>query len=172
MGKVSIGLRGWRFDETDLFTEDGELRALEEMPTDVRNRVSRLSNLVDKPCDCCWLDHGDEHIEACNVAEVVYGEPMAEVVVCADHEADLLYWYRECGGDEHRGEDSFDDAFHEWYLDGGHAPAGYGPDRHVETEPEALPEFGPVGNMEPAITLEDLGRERERIDLRSLRRDE
>ncbi|MFW6448630.1 MAG: hypothetical protein ACOC0X_03695 [Halobacteriota archaeon] len=172
MGKVSIGLRGWRFDETDVFTDDGELRSLEEMPPDVRNRINRLSNLVDAPCDCCWLIHGDENIRQCNVAEVVYGEPTAEVVVCGEHEADLLYWYRERGGADHRGAPSFRDAFHEWFADGGRAPPGYGPDEHVETEPEALPSFGPVGEMEPEITPEELGLERDRVDLRALKRDE
>lgn len=166
MGKVSIGLRGWRFDEEHLFTDDGELRSLDEMPLDVRNRVVRLSKLVDAPCDACWLIHGDDDLAACNIAEVVYGEPMAEVLVCPEHEADLLYWYREAGGDAHRGEATFQDAFHEWFLDGGRAPDGYEADIHVETAPESLPSFDEVGDMDPVVTPEDFGIERTRTNLR------
>lgn len=172
MGKLSIGLRGWRFDEADIFREDGELRALDEMPADVRNRVIRLSTLVDAPCDACWLIHGDADLDACNVAEVVYGEPTAEVIVCGAHEADLLYWYREAGGRAHRGTEGFQDAFHEWFIAGNRAPEGYSRDAHVETAPASLPRFDDVGEMEPAITPEDLGVERERTDLRAYRRDE
>lgn len=172
MGKVSIGLRGWRFDEEDIFTADGELRSLDDMPADVRNRVIRLSNLVDAPCDACWLIHGDDGIDQCNTASVVYGEPLAEVILCDAHEPDLLYWYRECGGDAHRGKESFQEAFHEWYLEGNRAPEGYAADHHVETAPKSLPSFDRVGDMDPVVTPEDLGMERDRIDLRSLKRDE
>lgn len=172
MGKVSIGLRGWRFDEEDIFTPNGELVALDDMPLDVRNRVVRLSQLVDAPCDACWLIHGNEAVEACNVAEVVYGEPLAEVVLCHEHEADMLYWYREAGGDAYRGDDAFQDAFHEWFAAGNRAPEGYGPDEHVETAPRELPQFDTVGDMDPVVTPEDLGIERKRIDLRRDRRDE
>lgn len=172
MGKVSIGLRGWRFDEDDLFTTDRELQSLDDMPPDVRNRVIRLSKLVDAPCDACWLIHGDEELAACNVAEVVYGEPLAEVVVCREHEGDLLYWYREGGGRDHRGEQTFQDAFHEWFLEGNRAPDGYGPDEHVETAPASLPAFDEVGDMEPVVTPEELGIDRDRVDLRRFKRDE
>ncbi len=172
MGKVSIGLRGWRFDEDEIFTEAGELRALEQMSTDVRNRFVRLSKLVDAPCDCCWLIHGDEHIRECNIASVVYGEPMAEVIVCDEHEADLLYWYRECGGATYRGTEAFQEEFHEWFADGNRAPSEYEADIHVETAPTSLPSFDEIGEMEPVITPEDFGIEPERIDLRSLKRDE
>ena len=140
MAKVSIELRGWRFEESDVFTPDGEIRPLEEMPPDTRERVLRLSALVGSPCDACWLIHGDEDIEQCNVAEVVYGEPLAEVVLCRDHEPDFLYWFREVGGSEHRGSEDLEDAFHAWFADGGRAPEGYGGLEHVETDPTALPE--------------------------------
>lgn len=166
MAKVSIGLRGWRFDEDDIFSTDGELRSLDDMPRDVRNRMVRLSKLVDAPCDACWLIHGDEALEACNVAQVVYGEPLAEVVLCDDHEADFLYWYREAGGRDHRGTDRFQEAFHEWFSEGNRAPDGYGPDEHVETAPDSLPTFDAVGDMDPVVTPEDLGIEREYTNLR------
>lgn len=172
MAKVSIGLRGWRFDEGDVFTEDGELRPVDHMPADVRSRILRLERLIDTPCDACWLIHGEDDLRACNPADVVYGEPMAEVVLCDDHEADLLYWYRECGGAAHRGEETFQDAFHEWFDAGNRAPANYGTDEHVETEPEALPAFEPPGNMEPEVTPADVGLGEDRLDLRSLKRDE
>lgn len=166
MAKVSIGLRGWRFDEDDIFTKDGELRSLDDMPLDVRNRVIRLENLVDAPCDACWLIHGDENLTECNPAEIVYGEPMAEVVLCGDHEADFLYWYREEDGSEHRGDDTFQDAFYEWFKAGNRAPEGYAADEHVETAPASLPRFDELGDMDPVITPEDLGLERDRTSLR------
>jgi len=140
MSKVSIGLRGWRFEESDVFTPDGEVRPLDEMPPDARERVLRLSALVGSPCNACWLIHGDENIAQCNVAEVVYGEPLAEVVLCADHEPDFLYWYREAGGSAYRGSEDLEDAFYEWFVDGNRAPADYAGMEHVETDPEAVPE--------------------------------
>jgi len=140
MSKISIGLRGWRFDEEEVFTEDGELRPLEELSEDTRKRLVRLSDIADSICDACWLIHGDENIAECNPAEAVYGEPVAEVVVCGDHEDDLIYWFREEGGDRYAGDQEFRDAFHEWFLDGGRAPEGYEGIQHVETEPEDLPE--------------------------------
>lgn len=140
MGKVSIGLRGWRFDETDVFTEEGELRPVDHMPEDVAARVSRLSALVGSPCHACWLIHGDANLAECYVAAVVYGEPMAEVVLCEAHEPDFLYWYREAGGDAYRGSEEFQDAFFEWFDDGGRAPDGYAGIEHVDTDPEDLPE--------------------------------
>jgi hypothetical protein len=140
MGKVSIGLRGWRFEESDVFTEDGSFRPLEEMPADARRRLSRLTSLANRPCDACWLEYGEEEIEQANPAEVVYGEPMAEVLLCEDHEPDFVYWFREKGGSNHRGSDDLDDAFYEWCLEGGSAPGEYGSVTHVETDPEDLPD--------------------------------
>jgi hypothetical protein len=153
MAKVSIGLRGWRFEEGDVFTPDGDVRPLDEMPPDARERVLRLSALVGSPCDACWLIHGDEDIERCRAADVVYGEPMAEVVVCAPHEPDFLYWYREEGGSAHRGSEDLEDAFSEWFADGGRAPEGYEGIEHVDTDPDGLPEPPDPGDGTPACTL-------------------
>jgi len=150
MAKVSIGLRGWRFEESDVFTADGDVRPLDEMPPDARERVLRLSALVGSPCDACWLIHGDENIQQCRAAEVVYGEPMAEVVLCEPHEADFLYWYREEGGSEHRGSETLEDAFHEWFAEGGRAPEEYTGIEHVDTAPEELPDPPDPGDQKPA----------------------
>ncbi|PSP75437.1 hypothetical protein BRC81_15535 [Halobacteriales archaeon QS_1_68_20] len=164
MGKVSIGLRGWRFDEDEVFSDDGKLRPLEEMPEDASDRISRLTALVNSPCHACWLIHGDENVEECNVARVVYGEPLSEVLLCDGHEADFVYWYRERGGDEYRGDPELQDAFHEWFVDGGRAPEDYGGIEHVRTAPEDLPD---VQGPDPSVLDVELPEEkRERIDLR------
>jgi hypothetical protein len=140
MGKVSIGLRGWRFDEDEVFTEDGQLKPLEDVPKEPRRRLVRLAAIHDARCDGCWLEHGEDGREEWRKAEVVYGEPLSEVVVCREHEPDFYYWYLEAGGDRYRGSAEFDDRFHEWFADGGRAPEGYEGIEHVETEPEAVPE--------------------------------
>jgi hypothetical protein len=140
MAKVSIGLRGWRFDEEDVFTDDGEFRPLSEMDPDVRERVRRLAALVAEPCHACWLIHGDGKLEECTVGSVVYGEPLSEVLLCDEHESDFTYWYREAGGSEFRGEDTLRDEFYEWFRAGNRAPEGYGRDEHVDTDPENVPE--------------------------------
>jgi hypothetical protein len=147
MGKVSIALRGWRFDEDEVFDEDGEMRSLMEMSDESRERLVRLTVAAGQPCDACWLVHGDENIQQCRVARVVYGEPLAEVLLCNQHEADLLYWFREEGGSEYRGTDEFQDAFHEWFADGGRAPEGYGGVEHVDTDPDAIPQPDPDVEM-------------------------
>ena len=59
MAKLSIGLRGWRFDETEVFTDDGEMRPLMEMSEATRGRLVRLTVIAGNPCDACWLIHGD-----------------------------------------------------------------------------------------------------------------
>ncbi|WP_115862680.1 hypothetical protein [Halorussus litoreus] len=164
MGKVSIGLRGWRFDEDELFTDEGEFRPMDEIPDDARNRLARLQALVNSPCDACWLIHGDEGLEQCNVAEIVYGEPMSEVVLCADHEADFVYWFAEAGGDRYKGEQELQDEFHEWFADGGRAPEGYGSVEHVETDPEDVPD--PSNVDQDALTVDVPEEDQERIDLR------
>ena len=139
MAKVSIGLRGWRFEESEIFDEDGEFKALDEIPEDPRERLVRLTYLVESPCDACYLEHGEENVERARPATIVYGEPHEEVLLCDQHEADFLYWYREEGGAEFRGKPEFRDEFHEWFADGGRAPEGYGGMRHVDTDPEDLP---------------------------------
>jgi hypothetical protein len=140
MPKVSIGLRGWRFEEAEVFEQDGGYRPLDEMPQDAANRISRLSALVTEPCHACYLIHGSADVGRCNVAEIVYGEPMAEVLLCAEHEPDFLYWYREAGGEAHRGEAELRDAFHEWFADGGRAPEEFEGVEHVEAAPDDVPE--------------------------------
>ncbi|WP_435129205.1 hypothetical protein [Halobaculum sp. D14] len=141
MGKVSIGLRGWRFDEDDLFTDDGDWRPLEEVPHDPRHRLLRLQVVIGKPCDACYLIHGEADKQRCREAKIVYGEPLDEVLLCDDHEADFLYWFRERGGSDVAGEETFRDAFHEWFADGGRAPDGYGGMDHVEAAPDDLPDL-------------------------------
>lgn len=141
MGKVSVGLNGWRFDEEEIFTEDGEWRDVTAMPEDTRTRLVRLQTVIGKPCDACYLIHGEAEKSSCNVAEVVYGEPMDELVLCDDHEADFLFWFRERGGESLAGEETFRDAFHEWFDDGGRAPDGYGGIEHVESNPDDLPDL-------------------------------
>jgi len=81
MSKVSIGLRGWRFDEDEVFTDDGEVRPFDEMRDDTRRRLVRVGVLYGSPCDACWLIHGDAALDACNEATVLYGEPLSEVSV-------------------------------------------------------------------------------------------
>ncbi|WP_327051760.1 hypothetical protein [Halomicrococcus gelatinilyticus] len=165
MGKVSIGLRGWRFDEEEVFTEDGEYRPMDEMSEDTRKRLVRLTALVGSPCDACWLIHGDAEIQKCNPIEVVYGEPHYEAAVCREHERDFLYWYFEEGGKQYRGEEQLQDEFHEWFADGGRAPEGYEGVEHVDTDPADLPE-PPDPDME-AMNV-DTGEPKEEIDLRDV----
>lgn len=140
MGKVSIALKGWRFDEEAVFDEDGQFRPLDEMDPDTRLRINRLTALREEPCDACWLVHGEEAVERCRPAEYVYGEPQAEVLVCAQHLPDFSYWYLEDGGETYRGEAAFQDAFHGWFAAGNRAPAGYEGIEHEETDPESVPE--------------------------------
>ena len=142
MSKVSIALRGWRFDEDDVFEDDGELRPLDDMPEDTRHRIIRLAHISGDACDACWLIHGESEIDRANPGTIVYGEPMAEVLVCDEHEADFLYWFREAGGREYAGEAEFPDRFHEWFADGGQAPEGYAGLEHIQEEPDALPDVG------------------------------
>jgi len=169
MGKVNVGLRGWRFAEADIFTEEGLFKQLEKIPKDDRQRLLRLVSLVKKPCDACRLIHGDEEIHRARQAAVVYGEPNDEVVLCADHEADFRYWYQNEGGSEYRGTAAFDDAFEEWFDDGGRAPNEFGTLEHVETDPEGLPD--PPDAQELNAMLSE-GYEPERIDLREYVDDE
>ncbi len=138
MAKVSIGLRGWRFDEDEVFDEEGNVRPLVEMDDDTVYRLVRLSAILGEPCDACWLQEDD--VEDCNAAAIVYGEPLSEVVLCERHEADFLYWFREEGGSEYAGSDELQDAFHEWFVSGNRAPEGYAGLDHVEENPSDLPE--------------------------------
>lgn len=169
MAKVNIGLRGWRFEESAVFTEEGEFKPLDEVPEEPRERLVRLTYLVEQPCDACYLIHGEGDVARCARAAIVYGEPGDELLLCNDHEADFLYWYREEGGKAHRGEPAFRDRFHEWFADGGRAPDGYEGLDHVETDPEELPE--PPTPEELHRRLNE-GFEGQQIDLHERRDDE
>ncbi len=140
MGKVSIGMLGWRFDEAAILDDDGEFLPFEEMAPEDRKRIVRLGSIYNAPCNACWLIHGDADLEACNTAQYVYGEPLDEVILCEEHEPDFVYWFRREGGDEYRGTDGLEDAFFEWFADGGRAPEGYEGMEYVETDPDDLPE--------------------------------
>jgi hypothetical protein len=167
MAKVSIGLRGWRFEESEVFTEDGDFRPLDDIPEEPRERLLRLSQLVTEPCDACYLVHGEADKRRCNEATIVYGEPLDEVLLCDRHEADFLYWYREAGGSAYRGEPELKDEFHEWFVDGGRAPAGYGGVDHVDTDPDDLPD--PPDAKEVQRRLEEAEEfEPIRLDIREL----
>jgi len=154
MAKVNIGLRGWRFDEDEVFNEDGDLRPLEFMEPDTRERIVRLASSMGEPCDACYLIHGDEEIQQCNVARVIYGEPIGEVLLCPEHETDFLYWFREEGGKQYAGDTELQDAFHDWFAEGGRAPEGYGGVEHVNTDPDDLPEVPDAAEELPTLEEE------------------
>lgn len=164
MGKVSIALEGWRFDEEELFDESGEFRPLSELSPDTRQRLVRLTALRDEPCDACWLIHGDEEIHRSNVAAYVYGEPLAEVLLCDSHIDDFYYWYQQEGGAQYRGTDAFQDQFHEWFANDNRAPDSYGSIEHVRTDQDHIPSPEPP---EPGVFTVELDEdERVEIDLR------
>ncbi len=167
MAKVSIGLRGWRFDEDVVFDEDGQVRDIAEMPEDTRNRLLRLRALLGEPCSACWLIHGQENIEQCNLGDVVYGEPLAEVLLCAEHEPDFVYWFQEEGGAEYAGTATLQDEFFEWFTEGNRAPESFGPIEHVDEAPDDLPEPMEADSLdevaEQAAELEE--EEQEALDL-------
>lgn len=164
MSKVSIGLRGWRFEEDTIFEPTGDIKSLDEIPEDDRLRLVRLMTLVEEPCDACYLMNGEKNLRQCRTSEIVYGEPMGEVVLCGRHESDFLYWFREEGGDVFRGRAELADQFYEWFDADGRAPQGYAGIEHVESDPEALPE--PPDPQEVHDNLQ-ARIEGERIDLRS-----
>ena len=166
MAKVSIGLRGWRFDEAAVFTDDGEFRPLETLDDDTRRRLVRLTYLQGKPCDACYLVHGEADKKRCNEAEIVYGEPMDEVLLCSDHESDFLYWFREADGADAAGTEIFRDEFHEWFVAGGRAPDGYAGVDHVDTDPAGLPDPPDPDELNRRLA-ENYDGERKRIDLKT-----
>ena len=165
MAKVSIGLRGWRFEEDEIFSDDGELKPLDEIPEDPRERLIRLVSLVEEPCDVCYLEYGEEEIHRCREAEIVYGEPEGEVLLCPEHEPDLIYWFREAGGSEHKGSVEFADRFHEWVAAGNESPEGYGTVEHVEEDPGGLPELPDQQEVQERIEADFDG---DRIDILEL----
>ncbi|MFB6167304.1 MAG: hypothetical protein ABEJ43_00475 [Haloferacaceae archaeon] len=162
MAKVSIGLRGWRFDEDAVFGPDGRFRPLDEMDPGDRERLIRLVDLVQRPCSACYLVY--DKLEPCRQATVVYGEPGSEVLLCDAHEPDFVYWYREAGGSAHRGDDRLRTAFHDWFDDGGRAPDDYAGLDHVETDPDRLPDPPDAAELREEL---EAGVELERIDLRA-----
>ncbi|MFB6174112.1 MAG: hypothetical protein ABEI39_05655 [Halobacteriales archaeon] len=153
MGKVSIGLRGWRFDEDAVFDSNGEIRPLANMDEDTRERILRLSAMMGEPCDACYLIHGEENIRRCNPAQAIYGEPLGEVLLCDDHEADFVYWFQEAGGTEFAGQRELQDAFHQWFVDGGRSPEGFELE-HVEEDPDDVPEAPDPGEELPGLEEE------------------
>jgi len=165
MAKVSVGLRGWRFDEEEIFTDDGELRPLDEIPEGPRERLFRLVSLVEEPCDVCYLEYGESEVHRCTQAEIVYGEPEGEVLVCPEHEPDLIYWYREEGGSDHAGSREFADRFHEWVAAGNEAPEGYGSVEHVEEDPDGLPDLPDQREVQERVEQDFEG---DRIDILEL----
>jgi hypothetical protein len=153
MGKVNIGLRGWRFDE-DVVNDEGRVRPLKTMEPDDRQRLLVLADRVVDPCDACWLNYGQDEIESCNVAEVIYGEPGGEVILCSAHEPDFLYWFREAGGADYAGELGLRDAFHEWFLEGNRAPEGYEGLEHIDEDPTSLPDAPDRSDAVPGLEEE------------------
>ena len=166
MAKVSIGLRGWRFDEAAVFTDSGEFRPLDELDGDTRQRLVRLTYLQGKPCDACYLVHGEANKRRCNEAEIVYGEPMEEVLLCSAHESDFLYWFRDADGADAAGTETFRDEFHEWFVAGGRAPDGHAGIDHVDTDPAGLPDPPDPDELSRRLT-ENYDGERKRIDLKT-----
>jgi hypothetical protein len=139
MGKVNIGLRGWRFEEDEVFDDDGTVRPIGTMPAPTKRKVLRLAERLGDPCDGCWLEWGREEPSRCRQGEVIYGEPGSEVLLCRHHEPDFIYWFREAGGTDLAGDPEFAETFHDWYVDGGRAPEGYEGVEHVDEDPESVP---------------------------------
>jgi hypothetical protein len=154
MGKVSIGLRGWRFDEDVVFDDEGRIRPLGAMDPDARDRILRLTERVGDPCDACWLAEGYDNPEAANPATVIYGEPRAEVVLCDDHERDFVYWFRNVADEELIGHPELSDAFHEWYEAGNRAPQSFPPLEHVEESPDSVPSAEAMFDEMPGLEAE------------------
>jgi hypothetical protein len=163
MSKVSIGFRGWRFDEDEVFDERGDYRDFEEMNDDASARLRRLPALMDRPCDACYLLYGDDD-EARNAPAAVYGEPRAEVLLCDEHERHFYYWFLEEGGDQYRGTEALQEAFREWFADGNRAPEWYDGPEHVATDPADMPD--PDIPDPEVVNVELPEDERARIDLR------
>jgi hypothetical protein len=154
MGKINVGLRGWRFDEDEVLGEDGRVRPIGTMEPETRQRVLRLAQRVTDPCDCCWLKHGPEDRQRCRQGAVIYGEPGAEVLVCAEHEPDFVYWFREAGGADLAGSIDLAEEFHAWFLDGGRATENYAGVEHVDEDPDALPDPPDIKEGMPGLEEE------------------
>jgi hypothetical protein len=166
MAKVSIGLRGWRFEESELFDEAGEFRPLDTMSDSARTRLVRLTYLQAKPCDGCYLIHGEANKKRCKQAQIVYGEPMEEVLLCETHESDFLYWFREAGGNQFIETEAFRRSFVEWFDAGNRAPDGYEGLTHVDVDPHALPDPPDPAELQKRLNDGYTDR-RKRINLRT-----
>ena len=70
MSKVSIGLRGWRFDEEEVFNENGRIRPLSTIEPDARQRIVRLTSFMGEPCDACYLVYGDRKSTRLNSSHI------------------------------------------------------------------------------------------------------
>jgi len=166
MAKINVGLRGWRFDEEEVLGEDGRVRPIGTMPPETRHRIVRLAQRVGDPCDGCWLIHGPDEPERCRQGAAIYGEPGAEVLVCAEHERDFLFWFREEGGADLAGDVDLAEAFHAWFLDGGRAPEDYSGVEHVDEDPDEVPE--PPDIQEGMPGLEEELQDLEKSDIEAL----
>ena len=164
MSKVNIGLRGWRFDEDAVFDDEGKIRPIGTMDPDARDRILRLVERIDDPCDACWLEAGPDNVEACDPAEVIYGEPRGEVVLCGDHERDFVYWFRNEVDDDLVGHPELGDAFHEWFADGGRAPDSFPPLEHVDEAPDEVPEAKDPFEEMPGLEEELQSLDEEELD--------
>ncbi len=164
MSKVSIGLRGWRFDEDEVFAADGTVRPLDNMPPETRQRVLRLSGLIGEPCDACYLLYGRNEVDRCRPAQVIYGEPGDEVLLCTAHEADFVYWFQAAGGRDRVGDEDFADRFHEWFVEGGRAPEAFEGVEHVEQAPDEVPEAPDPGAELPGIEEEIAAMDDDELD--------
>ncbi|MFB6283315.1 MAG: hypothetical protein ABEK59_05185 [Halobacteria archaeon] len=112
--KISIGLRGWRFNPDDVFDADGNLKSPEEIPEDQRERIARLPDIIGNACHVCMLLNPDEGWDEWTKATVVYGEPRHEVLTCDDHEPVFETWFFDEGGEALKGSDNLADTFHAW----------------------------------------------------------
>ncbi|ERG94656.1 hypothetical protein [Haloquadratum walsbyi] len=166
MSKVSIGLRGWRFEESEIFTEEGEFRSLSEIPDDTRQRLVRLTYLQGEPCMACHSVYGDEEKHRSKEATIVYGEPTSEVLLCGEHEADFLYWFREINNADTAGIDDVQMVFMQWFENGNRSPDGYGGLEHVVTDPDSLPSPPDADELTRRLNEEYDGK-RKRIDLQT-----
>jgi len=165
MAKVSVGLRGWRFDEEEIFTDDEELKPLDEIPEEPRERLVRLVSLVEEPCDVCYLEHGEAEVHRCNQAEIVYGEPKGEVLLCPEHEPNLIYWFRGGGRQRARRRPRVRRPLPRVGRRGQRGPGWVRPVEHVEEDPDGLPDLPDQQDIQERVEQDFDG---DRIDILEL----
>ena len=112
--KVCIGLRGWRFNPDDVFDSEGRIKKPEDIPEGQRERIARLSDIVGNACHVCMLLHPDAGWDEWVKADVVYGEPRHEVLMCDEHEDVFETWFFDEGGKALKGSEELQYEFHEW----------------------------------------------------------